>query len=557
MKNLKKLLSLTLAVLMIVGMFAGCGNSGGGETDAEGGYVQGKTAIVSYNSTGYGSAWLERAAEQFNQMYAEEGYKIELKISYANENVASLEIGKGAERNDVDMYMDASGMEAILDASKKTMRDGSAVLVDLTEEVWNKPAINANKQEEEKTVAERYIKNESFLYYDGAREEFHGGIYALPLFAGCTGIILNPTVTEKYGYGLDNLPKTSDELNAMCAKIAETSKETGVYAYSWPGANAAGYLSYLFFEYFAQYSGEEAFWNFCATRPTTDATVDDIRENGWKVYEDKGILEGFKAMEPIMKPEFSPAGSASMTHIDAQHELLTGKAAFMVNGSWLLKEMQDTGDEYYDLCSQCIVLDTPVLSVIGTECGITDAELSKAVGMIDEGKTNAEIMAVISGLDETETQRIRDARNIYGGGESQVRAGVMIPAYANGRDVAILFLRFLCSEDGAQIIRDEAYCLTAYECSSYAFKDDNDYLETMVSNIKPGQGVYTAMDSSLSIVRSNSGMLYFNHSSMVQPQTFRNMIVDTTGTMTAEKMYEMEKEYAKGMWSTWASYINK
>ena len=33
------------------------------------------------------------------------------------------------------------------------------------------------------------------------------------------------------------------------------------------------------------------------------------------------------------------------------------------------------------------------------------------------------------------------------------------------------------------------------------------------------------------------------------------MILDTTGEMTAEKMYEMEKEYAKSNWSTWAAYV--
>ncbi len=557
MKNLKKILSLVLAFVMVAGIMAGCGGDKVVETTPDGGYAQGKVCKVSYNSSGYGHTWLEKAAETFNEMYKDEGYKVELNITYGTESNAAMEIGKGPERNDVDLYMNANGMEGILDASKKTMRDGNAVLVDLTDVVWNQPAINANKQEEEKTIAERYLLDEEYLYYYGAREEFHGGIYALPLSVGSCGIILNPSVTEKYGYGLENLPKTTDEFNAMCMKIAETSKETGIYAYSWPGANAAGYITYLFFEYFAQYSGKEAFMNFVKTVPPTGDSIEEIRENGWMVYEDKGILEGFRAMEPIMKPEFSPPGSVSMMHIDAQHQLLTGKAAFMMNGDWVLNEMEDTGAQYYELASKCIMMNTPVLSVIGVECGITDAELSKAVGMIDEGKSNADIMAAISGLDETETQRIRDARNIYGCGEKSVRAGAAIPAYADGRDVAILFLRFLCSEDGCQIIRDEAYNVAAFECSSYKSKGDTIYMDSVIANINPGQGEYISMDAGLSIVRANSGMLYFNHSYMVQPTTFRSMITDTTGELTAEKMYEMEAAYVKSMWPTWASYIDK
>lgn len=555
MKNLKKILSLALALLMLVGILAGCGGdsgNNGGETNPDGGFAQGKKAIVAYNSSGYGDTWLRECARVFNEMYAEEGYEIELKISYGNENNAQLEIGKGADKNDVDLYLGAGNLETLLDASNKTMRGQGAVLVDLKDEVWNKPAIGADKQEEEKTVAERFILDEEYLYYDGVKEEFHGGIYCLPTSIGSCGIVLNPTVTEKYGYGLDNLPKTTDEFNEMCRKIMETSAETGVYAYAWPGGNASGYITYLFFEYFAQYSGKEAFMNFVKTEPYTDATLEDIVADGWKVYEDKGILEGFKAMEPIMKPEYSPAGSASMTHLEAQHEVLVGNAAFIMNGDWVLNEMEE---EYYEEASQCIMMNTPILSVIGVECGITDAELSQAVGMIDEGKTNEEIIAAIPGLDDTETQRIRDARNIWGRGESTIRSGATIPAYADGRDVAILFVRFLCSEDAAQILRDEAYCMSAFECESYASKGNTVYMDSVVANINPGHGESISMDASLSIVRANSGMLYFNHPMVIQPVTFKNMILDTTGEMTAEKMYENEKAYAKSQWSVWAAYV--
>lgn len=556
MMNMKKILSLALALLMLVGVLAGCvgggGNEAGGETTDSGDFAQIKKAIVAYNSSGYGDTWLRKSAEEFNKMYADEGYEIELKISYGNENNATLEIGKGADKNDTDLYLGAGNLEKVLDASAKTMRGKGAVLVDLTDVVWNKPAIGLNKQEEDKPISERFLLDKEYLYYDGVKEEFHGGIYCLPTTMASCGIVLNPAVTEKYGYGLDNLPKTTDEFNEMCKKIMETSADTGVYAYAWPGGNASGYITYLFFEYFAQYSGKEAFMNFVKTAPHTGATVEEIAADGWKVYEDRGILEGFKAMEPIMKPEYSPAGSASMTHLEAQHEVLVGNAAFIMNGDWVLNEMEE---EYYAEASQCIMMNTPILSVIGVECGITDAELSKAVGMIDEGKTNEEIIAAIPGLDDAETTRIRDARNIWGRGESTIRAGAAIPAYANGRDVAILFLRFLCSQDAAQILRDEAYCMSAYACDSYASKGDTVYMDSVVANMNPGHGQSISMDASLSIVRANSGMLYFNHPMVIQPVTFKNMILDTTGEMTAEKMYENEKAYAKSQWSVWAAYI--
>ncbi len=552
MKNLKKILSLTLAVLMLISLMAGCGggNSNVEETQPDGSVAQSKTAIVSYNSSGFGHSWLEKAKEVFEEMYAEEGYKLDLKISLSNESNAALEIGLGPDKNDVDLYIGAGNLETLLDASNKTMRGEGAVLTDLTDLVWNQPAIGADKVEEEKTIAERYLLDEEFLPYDGALEEFHGGIYALPTSIASCGVFANPAVLEQYGVTADNLPRTTDEFNALCAKIAETSAETGVYAYSWPGANAAGYITYLFFEYFAQYSGKDAFMNFCKTMPESG----DIMNDGWTVYEDEGIYQGFKAMEPIMKKEFSPAGSVSMTHMEAQHEFLVGNAAFNFNGDWLLNEMEE---EYYDEASQCLMLNTPVLSVIGTECGITDEQLSEAVKMIDEGKTNEEVIAAVSGLDDAGAQRIRDARNIYGCGEATVRGGCAIPAYANGKDVAVAFLRFLFSEDGQQILRDEAFLVGAYECASYESVGNTPFMASVVANRNPGHGEYISMDASLSAVRATSGMLYFNHPKLVQPTTFRSMIMDDTGEYTAENMFAWEKDYAKANWAIWSAYINK
>lgn len=546
---MKNVICFLLAITLMIMALPACGNKKQAETNPDGSYVQGKTCIVAYNSSGYGDTWLREAAKAFENTYADVGYKIELKISTTYEYNPALQIGLGPDKNDIDLYMNGGDMERVLDASKKVMRTGDAVLVDLKDTVWNLPAIGLDKQEEDKTIAERYLLDTEYLYYDGVIEEFHDSIYALPVSIGSCGIVLNPSVTAQYGYGLDNLPRTTDEFNAMCKAIADKSAEKGIYAYSWAGANASGYMSYLFYEYFAQYSGKEAFMNFAKTMPESG----DVIRDGWKVYEDPGILEGLKALEPIMEMRYSPAGSASMDHMKAQHEMLTGKAAFIMNGDWVLNEMEE---EYYEQAAQCVMMNTPVLSVLGKEAGITDQELSNAVSMIDEGKSNAEIISLIPGLDENEAKRIRDARNIYSCGDKSVRGGACIPAYADGRDVAILFLRFLCSEDGCRIIRDEAYNVAAFACESYESKGNTIFMDSVIRNINPGHGQYISMDAGLSIVRANSGMLPFNHPSFVAPQTFRSMIMDTSGLLTAEYIYQSEKDYVKSNWSQWAAYVN-
>ena len=80
-------------------------------------------------------------------------------------------------------------------------------------------------------------------------------------------------------------------------------------------------------------------------------------------------------------------------------------------------------------------------------------------------------------------------------------------------------------------------------------------MDTVVANINPGYGEYISMDAGLSIVRAKSGMLPFNHPSVISPQTFRTIILDTTGNLTAEFIYDSEREYAKTNWSQWTSYV--
>ena len=65
----------------------------------------------------------------------------------------------------------------------------------------------------------------------------------------------------------------------------------------------------------------------------------------------------------------------------------------------------------------------------------------------------------------------------------------------------------------------------------------------------------SGLSYSLRIILKSKNMLCFNHPTTGYPYTFKNMIMDTTGTMTAQNLYELEKEYAKQYWSTWTAYI--
>ena len=89
--------------------------------------------------------------------------------------------------------------------------------------------------------------------------------------------------------------------------------------------------------------------------------------------------------------------------------------------------------------------------------------------------TNEEIMAAIPGLDETETERIRHARNIYGGGEISLRSGMCIPAYCiYGRYYQTVVCRY--GADNRIFLNGELSCCayrSAGNVLQNAYKDKN------------------------------------------------------------------------------------
>ena len=218
-KQIKSIISVLMAGVMTIGLLAGCGeqndqgNSGNGDKSS-------KTAYVRYYSAGYGSAWLEALAEKFNEIYADEGYKFKLDIQPGtNFSAANEELKLGAERNDVDMYFtNRVGVANVLEFSENVMH-GKGPLLEPLEDIFNAPAIGADKQEEDKTIAERMFAGaENSMYLNSPGSEWDGQMFCLPYNVGCNGIIMNPTVLEKYNL---EIPKTTDELLNVVKTIQE------------------------------------------------------------------------------------------------------------------------------------------------------------------------------------------------------------------------------------------------------------------------------------------------------------------------------------------------
>lgn len=541
-KNIKKGMALLMTLTMATGLFSGCGSKTENTTeDGE----ESKVVQVKMYKAGYSDEWLTAMIEAFEETYKEEGYKVEILESSATTSGSSeQEILLGPGKNETDLYfVSGISVDKMIDGSKKVLRTEDEVLLESLEDVYNSPAIGKDKKEESKTIAERlYFGDDSCLYYTGSKEQWQNIPYCISWGAGTTGLVMNNSVMEKYGL---SMPLTSDELAETLEAVYNKGKAEGVYPYAWAGNNAPGYWSYLFENWFAQYSGVEAYNNFWATIPASG----DVNNDGWQVYEDNGILESLKGMEKIMNLDYATDGAVNMTHLEAQHQLLTGKAAFMVSGDWLLCEMKN---EYFDEASNMTMIKTPVLSAIGKEIGIDDASLHTVVEMIDNGSDNDAIKSSVKAINDEGIERVRNARNMYTSiGNSHV---AVIPSYSDAKTAAKAFLRFIYSEDGCRIYRENAYAELPI-ASENAEGLETNFQESLINVTNNGTATALFENSNASKVRSNAGMLLFNYSGCASPNTFVTMMKEEK--FTADYIYEKELAYVKANWETYMSYVGE
>ena len=545
MKLKRTLFPIILSSFAIAGL-AGCGRTkiGGSNT------IQ----IKAYKA-GYGTEFIHKLADKFRTIYPE------IKIDFVEESKGldeekiTNEIAV-ASKNQIDLYF-APGVdyETLIKASSSTLGTRDQVLIEPLQDVFNSKAIGLDGKEEEATIASRFFNGfEELCKYNGEDPTWHDNMFFLPWADACTGLFANKSVLDKYGI---QIPLTSNELTAAVQTIYNYNSSkygTGIYdkdkyenhPFSWSGDNAAGYWQYLYETWFAQYSGQQQFNKFMNCEPTSGK----IRQEGYKVYEDAGILKALEGMYDILNLNYSANGSSSNTHIQAQTEFISGKTAFMVNGDWLLNEMKE---HYYDKTKEIMMIGAPVLSSIGTEIGITDAQLHTLVQSIDEHKSNDEIKALISGITDAGIERVKNARSIHH--TLGINHQVVVPSYCDAKEAVKLFLRFMYSNDGCRIFRNFA---NANLPLSYmpGEGDSNTTFQKSLDKIHnyENPGIVTSF-ALFNGVRKISGIRVFNHSTWASPNTFMNIMNDR-GSNTPQHMFEEEQKYVKNQWSSYMRIID-
>jgi len=255
-------------------------------------------------------------------------------------------------------------------------------------------------------------------------------------------------------------------------------------------------------------------------------------------------------MGVLLDDSNAPADTLTMDAVSAQDRLLVGKAVFSPCGTWLKSEM---GAEYLEDMEYCQMMKVPVLSALGVKLGLdgnngSDKEicekvLSAVVGMVDEGKVASEIITEISStlgvtLTSEQVAAVQEARGMYG---ELTRCGWVVAGDTPSTDICKLFLRYLASDYSTSVMAGLSSVVSAYS-NGYEFKEVGKAFEDSMFKIY-NQGLTSPVVRQLSyttVRQANELTLFDNYE---WESSFGRLV--SSGTMTAEKFYQQQIDYAK------------
>ena len=447
MSRFKKVMALAMAGVLTVGCLAGCGSkktnnqSKGDKVDVE----------ISAFISGMGEQWLKDVVAAFNKKYPEYNAFYTPTASYSG---ATAFLGM-EDVDTVDVYMSTGWTETSDLASLDDVLDSKA-------------------EGETKTIREKFNQ-----YYLAEETRQDGSIYSLTHGAGIMGFVYNVDLFKKAG--ITQIPRTSDELAATCAALAD--KKITPLLHHKGGAYYTAYDEV----WIAQAMGEEAFLDFY-TNPTKE-----------KFLEKDGRYEVLKAMAKIITPEYVLAGSNTEAHTVMQTKFLAGDAAMTINGSWLQNEMGGMGEGNF------LMMKTPVISGIKNrlETVKSDRDLREVISAIDavtDGEKTEEAFKdgenykvgnlSVSASDWKEIKKARNASL-----SADPSSVCFIPRYTANMDGAKQFLKFLYSDEGLKVYANATHCPLPLSLDSgeYDMSDWSDF-EINQYQLKNSSEWYIASD---------------------------------------------------------------
>ena len=466
MKNIKKIASLMMALLLLLSM-AACGEK---ETFDPNNIEEDNTTLdIMCLHKGYGFQWLTALKEGFEA--ANPG--VEVKITTISKNDIIRGDVRNYKKSEIDLYFDiyATGMGGLVQ-EYSSYYGGKQALRPLNE------VLATQIPGEGITVADKLHDTMLASYRAEGRDTADTAddvYYGLPYMQGAMGLYYNETViNEALGEGNWKLPNTTDELIALCERL----KEAGCYMLV-PG-ELDQYTRTLFIPNWAQYEGFE---NWLKFYEGVGYDKDRSRESQLSslIYMQQGRLEYLNVAYDMIYPEngfvlsnSAEIGTNNLNDYQKRFVNPKNKLALYPCGDWLMQELKDNSGETGD-ASVIKMMKTPVISsIIDSVNGYSadqearlpnisdDATLSAVIDYVD-GKVDT----LPAGVTDAEVAFVKQARNTV---SSQADMHmVYAPEFSDAKALANKFLVYMASNEGIQTLKD--HCVGGFAPYKYEYQN--------------------------------------------------------------------------------------
>lgn len=515
MSLFKKMLILSLAVVMAAGT-AACGGEGGGEAEAK------YDLSIKYYSGAYGDEWIQLAAKEFEQ---EKNIKIQL--------VPSTDLDCGAENN----LTSGKNLSDIYACSSKRWQ--SWVQNGYIENLSTVYDSTVKTSKGDVKISD-YIDPDVIGRYITERQVGTGDSYpwVMPYSAMPMSLAYNYDVLKKLPHvssiavsaetvdASTNLwiapPKNFTEWKALCEDVSAYQSDDGhsYVSFGWT-ALAPQQVYYFIFTWWAQYQGltesnidgQGSFYDFWNFGNTSETTLDQTFSSN--VFDQKGLAASLDYFKELVVDTSTQEYKNSLSAVNTLSTQELTRALYAERNE-----------------------ERPVIAM-ASSFGESEARLTGVLDSDSDGKQDSDIRFMnIPALDGHE-----DEKYLYCANDDIM----FIPAASEHKDLAKEFLIFLCSEDqlkkftvrsgggirpfdyDAREIQDES--LTEYNKSVF----DVYYNSTRIYDFP--MNAYKKSPFAVSLIYTYERPIAFAD---VSPSTVVNMIKKTDG---AEVMAEAKRTF--------------
>ncbi len=444
----KRIVSLIMATALVVGTLVGCGGTGTSGKRPGGAELTGEKITITAQLNGWGTEWLENAAEEFTYQTG-----IEVSVAFDSllaQNLVTLLENKETATSDIYVagdifekeFLEAGYIEDLTDfMNEKDAAEGGKSLNDrMAEGVWQ------CVEDKDGNVRQAVVKISHPNY---------GVVYNVKMMDYLCHDVLGWEDGHDYPVNTKELFEVVDALNEETA--AGNNKELLTYVQDgktydvkpvvWSGST--GSLEFLLYPWFAQVVGQDKLNEYLAETGDAPNLLKDPAN--YLVYQTINDLIGVTTdQNGNVYPSNSIPNCVSYNHTAAQGHFFLGKGLLYPGASWIYTEMKESIENEDDWG----YMPVPYLSD-------------------EEGNPIT--------ADGVEMPKNEDGSyKNYSFAQGSAADSAIIPVYSENKEISKKFIRFLTSSEYLPKIASDMQSPVAYECDYSKLENRTHWFDQVV-----------------------------------------------------------------------------